>query len=157
MPLTGRIGTADSQPGNIQPGIAGGGGPTTQTVQARANIYGKSSQSVQAKANIYGKSNRTVQVRARIGFATTQQTVQARANILITVYGSCEVDFNVFPTIEQRCIVNFNVSDKVVSYRTVQAKARILQEATATLSVTYTVNYPMPTGILRPTERTTFS
>jgi hypothetical protein len=142
MPFTGALGTVGSGLSNIGLGTLGSG-PTVRTVQARANIF--------------GTTTRTVQARARIGFATTTRTVQARANILITVHGTCEVDFNVFPTITQRCLAQFNASDKVVSYRTVQAKARILQTTTATVGVTYTVNYPMPNGILRPTERTTFS
>ena len=99
-------------------------------------------------------TTQTVQAKARI---RALKGVQAKANIFGFVTASCEVDFNVLPTVTAQCVVTFAVGDKVVAYRAVQAKASIVQAATAALTVTYTVDYPMPSGILRPTERTTLS
>lgn len=99
-------------------------------------------------------TTQTAQAKARI---CAVQTAQAKTRIFGFVTASCEVDFNVLPTITQICVVAFNVSDKVASYRTSQSKARILQTTTAAMSVSFTVNYSMPANILRPTERTVFS
>lgn len=169
MPFTGELGTPNSGLSNIGLGSVGGpSGPTTQTVQAKANILGTSTRTVQAKADIRATTTQTVQAKANITLRPTHtaqalariraiQGVQAKARILGYVSTLCEVDYNILQAIEQRCIVSFNVGDKVVSSRTSQAKARIVLAISARLSVTYEVNYPMPSGYVhRPTQRTNF-
>lgn len=169
MSFTGELGTPGSGLGNIGLGNLGGpSGPTTQTVQAKANIRGTTTRTAQAKADIRATTTRTVQAKANITLRPTH-TVQAKAR-LRAIHGAqvkarilgyvstlCEVDYNILLSIEQRCGVLFNVGDKVVSSRTVQAKARIVLPIQVRLSVEYEVAYPMPSGYVhRPTQRTNF-
>lgn len=78
--------------------------PTTQTVNARANIFNTTEQTVSAKARI-GTAIKTIEAKAMItDFTRTQQTVTAKANIggLQTVQAKARIKPVVVQTIEAR-------------------------------------------------------
>ncbi len=144
MAFTGQIGTADSYLANIELASPGGQSATLRNIQA--------------KANIQNTTVRTVQAKAHIGLIqTVVQTVQAKARILITLKSRLEVDYNIFPVIQLRCCVSYNVGNQVVSSRTVQAKASIVRALTTRLAFRFEIDYQMPSGYVhRPTQRTQF-
>lgn len=167
MALTGRLGTADSQLGNIELGSVGGATSPTQTIQLRANILGVTQQSLQMRARIRGVA--TLDMRARI-VPLTFSTIDLRANILgvstasltmraritmASVSATLQVTYDVQNRITQRLLIRFNATDKDRNFKTLQMRARILAQVSAGLTISYDVDYAMPSGcaVTRPTQR----
>lgn len=165
MTFTGRLGTEDSQWGNLFLGSEGDNGPSVQTLEMRANILGVNAQTIQLRANILGVSEQSLQMRAKIGtppqtidmraFIVRGQTLQMRACISAPISTDLIVDFDAMQPLDQWLVVSYNVGDKEPNYKAIQMRARILQQVEADLTVRFEVDYNgMPTDCIgRPRTR----
>jgi hypothetical protein len=149
--FTGRLGTEDSQWGNLFLGSEGGSDTPTQTLQMRANILGVSTQTLQMRAFILGPE-KTIQMRAHI---RGRSDLQMRACILQVVEADLNVTFDAVQQLDQWLLMRYDVGDKAPNYKTLQMRARILQQVTADLTVRFEVDYDgMPTDCIgRPRTR----
>lgn len=154
MPFTGRLGTPDSQLGNIELGSAGGSGSnrTTQNLQLKANILNRSSQSLQMQARIQKPGTQSLQLKARI---SPGLSLKARITGLVT--GDLEVDYSVLGAATADLLVIYNVSSATKSIQSLQMRARVEPALSAALSVSFDICFGMPTPpVVRPTQRTEF-
>lgn len=152
MAFTGRLGTEDSQWGNLFLGSEGGDDTPTQSLQMRANILAVNTQSLQMRANI-ARPEKTFQMRARIRGGVS---INMRAKILGFVTSApLEIEYDVLNTIQERLVIRFEATDKDRNFKAMQMRARVLATASAGLAISYDVDYTMPTDcvVTRPTQR----
>lgn len=151
MAFTGELGTPNSGLSNVGLSVVPGSSVKDQSLQLKANIYGKNTQSLQLKARIHVPIA-TLQMLARIRGI---ETFQAKAKIVGFLQSALEVDFNVLVNQQSRLTVQYNVGDKLRSYRSLQMKASILMPRQSRLTIDYNVCWNGPTlPVIRPTQRT---
>jgi hypothetical protein len=154
--FTGRLGTADSQLGNIELGSEGGGGTTTttQTIQLRANIRATQTQTIQLRANIRGTTTQSMQMRARIGnlqsldlrariLAVNSQSLQLRANVLGVSTQSMQMRAQI-----QGPMRSLQMRAYLRAVQSLQMRGYILNEVTADLDVTFDAVMPLDQWLL---------
>jgi hypothetical protein len=150
--FTGRLGTEDSQWGNLFLGSEGGDDTPTQSLQMRANIVGVNTQTLQMRAFI-ARPEATLEMRAHIRGAFT---LDMRARILGIVTSSpLAIEYDVLERITERLPIRFEATDKDRNFKAIQMRARIQAAVTAGLAISYDVDYTMPSScaVTRPTQR----
>jgi len=181
MPFTGRLGTPDSQLGNIELGASGASGRTSQNLQLRARIQNTGTQglqlrariqtttdqslqmranirggaSLQMRANILGTTDQSLQLKARI--LSNNQSIALKANIIKFATADLEIDYHVQGPVTSDLLVTFNTPNATRVFQSLQMRANVQPAVTAALSVSFDLCFGLPTPpVVRPTQRTEF-